>query len=79
MRGELSIHAAVNPIGTWVRAGNAGFEAGDAVANTWLERERGACMQSVTTLFGCRRTLVQALADMQVEPMGFGDKGNVIM
>lgn len=77
--GELSIHAAVSPIGTWVRAGNAGFEAGDAVANTWLERERGAWMQSATTLFSCRRTLVQALADMQVEPMGFGDKGNVIM
>jgi hypothetical protein len=77
--GELSIHAAVNPVGDWVRAGNAGFEAGDAVAKTWLERERGAWMQSATTLFNCRRCLVQALAEVQVEPMGFGDKGNVIM
>lgn len=77
--GELSVHAAVNPNGDWVRTGNAGFEAGDAVAKTWLERERGAWMQSATTLFCCRRNLVQVLADMQVEPMGFGDKGNVIV
>jgi hypothetical protein len=77
--GELSIHSAVNPVGTWVRAGNAGFEAGDAVANTWLERERGAWMQSATNLFSCRRSLTSVLAGFDVQPLGYGDRGAVIM
>jgi hypothetical protein len=76
---EVSVHSAVYPKGYLVRASNAGFEAGEAIGNTWLERRRGAWMQSASNLFTCRRNLVQALADLRVEPMGFGDKGNVIM
>lgn len=77
--GELSIHAAVNPKGDWVRAGNAGLAAGDAFAAGWLERQKGAWLQSATTQFSCRRALLKLLADIVVEPMGYGDRGRVIM
>jgi hypothetical protein len=77
--GELSIHAAVNPKGEWVCASNAGFHAGDAFAQSWLERKNGAWLQSATTMFNCRKGLLQVLAEMSVQPLGYGDKGRVIM
>ena len=77
--GELNVHAAVNPIGTWIRAANAGFSAGDAVARGWLERERGAWLQTSAQQFHCRRGLLQTLADLHVEPQGYGDRGAVIL
>jgi hypothetical protein len=77
--GELSIHAAVNPNGDWVKASNAGFEAGDAFAGGWLEREKGAWLQSATTRFNCRKPLLKSLANIEVRPRGFGDRGRVIM
>lgn len=76
---ELSIHAAANPKGDWVRASNAGFSAGDAFATTWLERERGAWMQSSLSSFRCRKALVERLASLNVAPAGYGDRGRVIM
>jgi hypothetical protein len=76
---ELSIHGAINPKGDWVRASNAGFNAGDAFAAGWLERKNGAWLQSATTMFNCKKTILQLLADMTVEPMGYGDRGRVIM
>jgi hypothetical protein len=77
--GELSIHAAVNPNGDWVKASNAGFEAGDAFAGGWLEREKGVWLQSATTQFNCRKQLLKSLANIEVRPRGFGDRGRVIM
>jgi hypothetical protein len=77
--GELSIHAAVNPSGDWVKAGNAGFLAGDAFAAGWLERQDGAWLQSATTQFNCRKPLLNSLANIEVRPRGFGDRGRVIM
>jgi hypothetical protein len=74
----ISVHAAVHPKSYVEKARKAGFEAGDAIANSWLERRCGAWMQSATNLFTCRRKLVQVLAEIEVEPMGFGDKGDVI-
>lgn len=76
---ELTIHAAVNPIGEWVRSSNTGFEAGDAVARGWLERERGAWLQSSDSQFHCRRWLLPQLAALHVGPQGFGDRGQVTM
>lgn len=76
---ELSVHAAVNPKGDTVRAYSAGFHAGDAFGTTWVERERGAWMQSSDSSFRCRKPLLEALAALQVEPMGYGDRGRVIM
>jgi hypothetical protein len=75
--GELSIHAAVNPISDWVRCGNAGFDAGDAFAAGWLERQEGAWLQSATNLFNCRKVLVTSLAGLEAEPLGYGDRGGV--
>jgi hypothetical protein len=76
---ELSVHAAVNPKGDIVRAFNAGFDAGDAFGTTWVERERGAWMQSSDDSFSCRKALLEGLAAIQVEPIGYGDRGRVIM
>jgi hypothetical protein len=76
---ELSVHAAVNPKGDMVRAFNAGFDAGDAFGTTWVERERGTWMQSSDSSFNCRKGLLAHLAALQVEPMGYGDRGRVIM
>lgn len=77
--GELTIHAAVNPKGHWVSCGNAGFSAGDAFGIAWLERKTGAWLQSAETLFNCRKKLIPALAAMNVRPLGYGDRGRVIM
>jgi hypothetical protein len=77
--GELSVHVAVNPKDDSVCAFNAGFAAGDAMATGWLERQRGAWLQSSTTSFHCRRTLLKELTNLVVEPLGYGDRGRVIM
>jgi hypothetical protein len=80
--GELAIHVAVCPTDRahdFVRAYNGGFAAGDAFAATWLERERGAWIQSSTGSFKCRKGLLRSLAEMYVRPAGFGDRGRVIM
>ena len=76
---ELNINVAVNPKGDWVKASNAGFHAGDALAIGWLERERGAWIQTATNLLNCRRTLLKSLASMTVKPYGYGDRGRVLM
>ena len=76
---ELNVHVAVYPQGDLVKAGNGGFHAGDAFAAGWLERERGAWLQSSTTRFNCRRNLVKVLASIIVDPRGFGDRGRVIL
>lgn len=76
--GELSIHVAVKPIGNRVRAHNAGFTAGDAFATGWLERKDGAWLQSSEFLH-CREALLQPLAQLEVSPVGYGDRGRVIL
>jgi hypothetical protein len=43
----LNVHAAVNPNGDWVGAGNVGLMAGDPVALSWLERKNGVWLQSM--------------------------------
>ena len=76
---ELNVHAAVNPDGDWVGAANAGFMAGDAVALGWLERKGGVWLQSSYERFHCRKGLLTQLAELQVEPQGYGDRGRVIL
>jgi hypothetical protein len=76
---ELSIHVAVNPKDDWVKASNAGFNAGDLFASTWLEREKGAWIQTSLSGFSCRKHLLNLMADMNVSPLGYGDRGRVIM
>lgn len=76
---ELTIQAAVNPKGDRVSSSNAGFAAGDAFASTWLERERGAWMQTSMSSFRCRKELLKKLSALDVAPLGYGDRGRVIM
>ncbi len=76
---ELSVQVAVNPKGNRVEGYGAGFSAGDAFASTWLERQRGAWIQSTDDSFRCRRVLVDTLANMSVDPLGYGDRGRLIM
>jgi len=77
---ELNIHVSVNPNGReWIKTFNAGFEAGDVFGYTWLERNRGAWIQTSMTTFQCRKALLKPLAELAVEPIGFGDRGRVIM
>jgi hypothetical protein len=76
---ELAVHAAVNPKSDMVRSPFAGFDAGDAFGTTWVERERGAWMQSSDSSFNCRKVLLHVLAETQIEPQGYGDRGQVIL
>lgn len=76
---EISVQAAVNPKGDRVLFFNPGFDAGDAFGSTWLERRRGAWMQTSDTEFNCRRNLLAQLAGLEVTPLGYGDRGNVIL
>ena len=75
---EVAVHAAVNPKDKHVNV-MARFDAGDAVGMTWVERQRGAWMQSSDTEFHCRKVLLAGLATLNVEPQGYGDRGRVIM
>lgn len=76
---ELSVHVAVNPNGDVLRFWDAGFDAGDVFAAGWLERQQGAWLQTANNLFSCRKHLTPVLAALQVKPMGYGDRGGVIM
>jgi hypothetical protein len=78
--GEVSVVVAVNPTGISLdgRSHDTEFRTGDAFAQSWLEREKGAWLQSATTLFNCRRNLISVLAGLNVEPNGFSDHGVVI-
>jgi len=77
--GELKIHAAVMPRGEVVRCTDAGFAAGDAFAEGWLERARGFWLQHSPEMFACRRRLLPTVANYEASPMGFGDRGKVLM
>lgn len=76
---ELAVNAAVNPKGELVKAFNGDFYAGDAFACSWLERKTGAWLQSARSTFKCRKLLLPLLSGMTVHPLGFGDRGKVIM
>lgn len=77
--GELEILVTVSPAGDRFKEGSTGFDAGDAFAQGWLEREKGAYLNTATNLFNCRKSLLGALAVLKVEPLGYGDKGPVHM
>jgi len=79
---ELAITVAALPTrgaSSWLRTYGGGFHAGEAFAASWLERERGAWIQSSTSSFKCRSPLLDQLSKLDVRPAGFGDRGRVIM
>jgi len=80
---ELSIHVASWPSPEskkWVGAAWAGFLAGDAYASGWLERRDGAWLQVSTQglkdQFSCRRHRLVQVAQLEVEPKGYADRGS---
>jgi hypothetical protein len=78
--GEVNVGVALNPTEYTLthHGGGNGFDFGDAVAHGWLERERGAWLQSSTSLFACRRNLLVQLAEADIQPVCFGDRGRVM-
>lgn len=76
--GELAIRTAVLPKGYSLDSSFAGFSAGEAVACSWLEREKGAWLQTALKSFHCRKSLLEPLAALNIQPLGYGDKGGVM-
>lgn len=76
---EIAVHVVVNPKGRGLITNDRSFRAGDAWAGGWLERKLGAWLQSSTSQFSCRQALLPKLVDMSAEPLGYGDRGRVIM
>jgi hypothetical protein len=80
--GELAIHAALYPTAdaeNWIYASQAGFRAGEAYGMVWLERDRGAYLQTSLSFFRVRRAMVSRLANLEIRTKGYGDRGEVIM
>jgi len=77
--GELEVLVVVNPASNWHQKGLRGLNAGDAFAHGWLEREKGAYLNSGTNLFNCRKYLLRDLATIKVDPLGYGDRGTTHM
>lgn len=81
--GEISIHCALYPKDghAFIRAGNAGFSAGDAFAFGWLERRDGAWLQRSRGMpaLTCRRELIEKVAALDVVPLGYADHGKFMM
>jgi hypothetical protein len=79
--GELSIHVACWPRGDSIRAGGAGFHAGDAVATGWLERQRGKWIMDDNRggiSLHVRSHLQSVIANAIVPSAGFADQGKFI-
>ena len=53
--------------------------SGDAGGRAFIERRRGAWMQSGESSFKCTRAITPVLAEMAVSPTGYGDKGAVLL
>lgn len=76
--GELAIRVAALPKSYTLSASFAGFSAGEAVACSWLEREKGAWLQTAMRQFNCRKSLLEPLAAIDIQPFGYGDRGGIM-
>lgn len=75
---ELSVSVTVEPTGKPGRRWNE-VVGGSATASAFVERRRGAWLQSAETNFHGTRAITPRLAAMLVEPFGYGDRGAIIM
>lgn len=77
---ELSISVVLNPRKADIQPEwYYGFADGDAVAHCWLERRLGAWIQDGGEGFRCRRFMQSRLAELAIEPNGYGDQGSFFM
>lgn len=79
--GELAFHVALKPTGEFLAGFNGGFNAGEAFASGWLEREKGVWLQNShgKPQFSCRRYLIDLLATLEIAPSGYGRQGKFFM
>lgn len=71
--GELSFHAAVNPIDDRVRGVIAGSYAGDSFGQCWLDRSNRSYLKTAS-YFYCSRELLEPLAAISVSSTGYRDR-----
>jgi len=77
--GEILFNVAVEPTcEDLIGLPNEGRSRGNAHAAGWLERKKGPWLQSSATMFSCTNTLKPKLAQLEMTPLGFGDRGDVI-
>ncbi|MCA1326396.1 hypothetical protein [Herbaspirillum sp. alder98] len=75
---EIAVEVMLNPrTGGSPNAYYATLQECDAVAMSWLERRDGAWLQSALDSFRCKRHVLERLLTLEVEPLGYGDKGAV--
>ncbi|THJ45674.1 hypothetical protein E9536_40750 [Burkholderia sp. LS-044] len=75
---ELVVYATAEPTDGPVRW-DSERQAGSATGFVFLERSRGAWLQSAEGTFHGTRPATASLAEMSVAPHGYGDRGQVIM
>lgn len=82
-RGEVRVHVAFWPTKDaerWVKCSNADFLAGRAFATSWLERTHGPWLQLPNDFrLLCQNGLLRTIADIEVEPLGFLDRGPIML
>lgn len=76
--GEIKIDATARPDNQRTRAVDQHF-AGALSGYVWVERRRGAWLQSCDTSFHGKRALTPLVAELDVQPTGYGDRGRVIL
>jgi hypothetical protein len=80
---ELTFHVALWPAAKgrrWIKAGNAGFLAGELFAYGWLERRNGAWLQfNGHPMLSCRKHRCAIAAALAVPAEGFADHGKFMM
>jgi hypothetical protein len=81
---ELSIHVALWPTERakeFIQAGFSKFHSGKASAEGWLERKTGAWLQKSNgrPIFSCRKDKLPLIANANITPLGFGDRGKSFM
>jgi len=75
---EISIHVALWPTKRaeeFITSCNAGFLAGEAFARGWFLRQNEAKLQGFDKGLCCRKHLIQTIADIDMKPLSYNDKG----
>ena len=80
---EISVHAALWPtpeVERWISVINPDLLAGEVEAIGWLERRDGAWLQVPMRMedkyFACVEVRLASVAALNIEPIGFADRGS---
>ena len=79
---ELFIRTALWPTpdaARWIDVVNAGDTVGDLRASGWLERRHGQWLQFNPSSITCKRGKQHEVADILIEPNGYGDAGTFLL